>query len=61
IRELFELYDMQQTEGQLLKMLNIIEEKQAVLQQQLNDISVVMAELNAAKERCIQTLKSKQT
>ncbi|NMU87007.1 MerR family transcriptional regulator, partial [Vibrio parahaemolyticus] len=44
-----------------LKMLNIIEETQAVLQPQLNDISVVMAELNAAKERCIQTLKSKQT
>ncbi|EMF7381443.1 MerR family DNA-binding transcriptional regulator [Vibrio parahaemolyticus] len=60
IRELFELYDMQQTDEQLLKMLNIIEEKQAVLQQQLNDIGVVMGELNAAKERCLQTLKNNE-
>ncbi|MDW2052270.1 MerR family transcriptional regulator, partial [Vibrio sp. 977] len=51
---------MQQTDEQLLKMLNIIEEKQAVLQQQLNDIGVVMGELNAAKERCLQTLKNNE-
>ncbi|MCR9941762.1 MerR family transcriptional regulator [Vibrio owensii] len=56
IRELFELYDTQQSDGQLLKMLTIIDEKQAHLQQQLDDISVVMNELEAAKERCKQAL-----
>ncbi|WP_411063958.1 MerR family transcriptional regulator [Vibrio rotiferianus] len=56
IRELFELYDTQQSDGQLLKMLTIIDEKQAHLQQQLDDISVVMNELETAKERCRQAL-----
>ncbi|MET2953270.1 MerR family DNA-binding transcriptional regulator [Vibrio harveyi] len=56
IRELFELYDTQQSDGQLLKMLTIINEKQAHLQQQLDDISVVMNELETAKERCKQAL-----
>ncbi|WP_045405145.1 MerR family transcriptional regulator [Vibrio jasicida] len=56
IRELFELYDTQQSNGQLLKMLTIIDEKQAHLQQQLDDISVVMNELETAKERCKQAL-----
>ncbi|MGR5056917.1 MerR family transcriptional regulator [Vibrio rotiferianus] len=56
IRELFELYDTQQSDGQLLKMLTIIDEKQAHLQQQLDDISVVMNELETAKERCKQAL-----
>ncbi|HDY8160216.1 TPA: MerR family DNA-binding transcriptional regulator [Vibrio vulnificus] len=52
IRELFELYDLRQSETQLVKMLNIIDEKQAILQRQLDDISVVMSELDAAKQRC---------
>ncbi|MCR9771820.1 MerR family transcriptional regulator [Vibrio harveyi] len=56
IRELFELYDTQQSDGQLLKMLTIVDEKQAHLQQQLDDISVVMNELETAKERCKQAL-----
>ncbi|CAH1538487.1 MerR family DNA-binding transcriptional regulator [Vibrio rotiferianus] len=58
IRELFELYDTQQSDGQLLKMLTIIDEKQAHLQQQLDDISVVMNELETAKERCKQALSN---
>lgn len=52
IRELFELYDTHQGETQLMKMLNIIDDKKALLQRQLDDISVVMAELDAARERC---------
>ncbi|EJE8556291.1 MerR family transcriptional regulator [Vibrio vulnificus] len=56
IRELFELYDLRQSETQLVKMLNIIDEKQAILQRQLDDISVVMGELDAAKQRCQQAL-----
>ncbi|KJR35596.1 MerR family transcriptional regulator [Vibrio navarrensis] len=57
IRELFELYDAQQGETQLVKMLNIIDEKKALLQRQLDDIGVVMGELDAAKERCELALK----
>lgn len=60
IRELFELYDAHQGETQLLKMLNIIDEKKAVLQRQLDDINVVMSELEAARERCESALKNPQ-
>nr|WP_279610950.1 MerR family DNA-binding transcriptional regulator [Vibrio gelatinilyticus] len=52
IRELFELYDTDHSDIQLQKMLSIIDEKQASLQRQLDDIGVVMHELNIAKERC---------
>ncbi|ELE8118057.1 MerR family DNA-binding transcriptional regulator [Vibrio fluvialis] len=57
IRELFELYDAHQGETQLVKMLNIIDEKKAVLQRQLDDIGVVMGELEAARQRCELALK----
>ncbi|QXO16057.1 MULTISPECIES: MerR family transcriptional regulator [Vibrio] len=57
IRELFELYDAHQGETQLVKMLNIIEDKKAVLQRQLDDIGAVMGELEAARKRCEQALK----
>ncbi|EKO3451163.1 MerR family transcriptional regulator [Vibrio fluvialis] len=58
IRELFELYDTHQGETQLVKMLNIIDEKKAVLQRQLDDIGVVMGELEAARQRCELALKA---
>lgn len=56
IRELFELYDTNQCDTQLIKMLDIIDEKQAQLQRQLKDIDVVMQELTNARERCVQAL-----
>ena len=56
IRQLFELYDTNQCDTQLLKMLTIIDEKQAILQRQLDDINIVMEELYAARERCQQAL-----
>ncbi|MBW3696664.1 MerR family DNA-binding transcriptional regulator [Vibrio sp. T187] len=56
IRDLFELYDTNQSDVQLEKMLNIIDEKQLLLQRQLDDINVVMTELNTARERCHQAL-----
>ncbi|MGF1875606.1 MerR family DNA-binding transcriptional regulator [Photobacterium frigidiphilum] len=56
IRELFELYDTNQSDNQLNQMLTIIDDKQVTLQRQLNDINVVMSELNAARERCHQAL-----
>ncbi|MDV5167592.1 MerR family DNA-binding transcriptional regulator [Photobacterium rosenbergii] len=58
IRELFDLYDTNQSSSQLNKMLIIIDTKQAALQRQLEDINVVMTELQIAKDRCNQALKS---
>jgi DNA-binding transcriptional MerR regulator len=57
IKELFALYDTHQGETQLIKMLNIIDEKEAVLKRQLEDIRVVLDELAAARERCEEALK----
>ncbi|MGD8111619.1 MerR family transcriptional regulator [Vibrio sp. TRT 21S02] len=57
IKELFALYDTHQSENQLIKMLKIIDERQALLQRQLDDIRVVMDELNTAKLRCEEALK----
>lgn len=56
IRELFKLYDTNQSHAQLNEMLRIIDDKQAVLQRQLDDINVVMNELQTAKERCRKAL-----
>ncbi|NOI14131.1 MerR family transcriptional regulator [Vibrio hepatarius] len=60
IKELFALYDTHQGETQLIKMLNIIDEKEAVLKRQLEDIRVVLDELTAARERCEEALKHAQ-
>lgn len=56
IKELFELYDTDQSQTQLHEMLRIIDKKQAILQQQLDDINAVMNELQTAKIRCQQAL-----
>ncbi|EIZ9929005.1 MerR family DNA-binding transcriptional regulator [Vibrio parahaemolyticus] len=58
IKELFELYDTDQSTEQLNYMIRLIEEKKAALQQQANDIQAVMMELNAAQLRCQNTLRS---
>ncbi|MCR9685652.1 MerR family DNA-binding transcriptional regulator [Vibrio antiquarius] len=57
IKELFELYDTDQSTEQLNYMIRLIEEKKAALQQQANDIQAVMMELNAAQLRCQNTLR----
>jgi DNA-binding transcriptional MerR regulator len=56
IRELFELYDTQQGETQLTEMLKIIDEKEAVLLRQLEDINSMLDDLNIARARCQQAL-----
>ncbi|EGR3236607.1 MerR family transcriptional regulator [Vibrio parahaemolyticus] len=58
IKELFELYDTDQSTEQLNYMIRLIEEKKAALQQQANDIQAVMMELNTAQLRCQNTLRS---
>ncbi len=56
IRELFELYDTHQGDTQLTEMLKIIDEKEAVLMRQLDDINNMLSDLNLARERCEQAL-----
>lgn len=58
IKELFELYDTDQSTEQLAYMIQLIDQKKATLKQQSDDIDAVMTELNAAKLRCESTLKS---
>ncbi|MGF1734441.1 MerR family transcriptional regulator [Photobacterium satsumensis] len=58
IRELFDLYDTNQSSSQLNKMLIIIDTKQAALKRQLEDINVVMTELQIAKNKCRQALST---
>ncbi|KGY13970.1 MerR family transcriptional regulator [Vibrio tubiashii] len=61
IRELFELYDTHQGDTQLTEMLKIIDEKEAVLMRQLDDIKNMLEDLNVARERCEKALLVSQT
>ncbi|WP_391090495.1 MerR family transcriptional regulator [Vibrio sp. NH-UV-68] len=60
IRELFELYDTRQGNTQLKEMLKIIDEKEALLMRQLEDINSMLEDLSVARARCEQALKSSQ-
>ncbi len=57
IRDLLELYDTNQLDTQLIKMLKIIDDKEAVLKRQLEDITIVMEDLNIARKRCEEALE----
>ncbi|WFB50252.1 MerR family transcriptional regulator [Vibrio coralliilyticus] len=57
IRDLLELYDTNQIDTQLIKMLKIIDEKEAVLKRQLEDITIVLDDLNTARKRCEEALQ----
>ncbi|HHQ4554834.1 TPA: MerR family transcriptional regulator [Aeromonas veronii] len=59
IRELFEMYDTDRSsKTQLHSMIQLIEEKRGTLLQQLEDIQMVMTELEAAEQRCVNSLNS---
>ncbi len=60
IRELFDLYDASpmNSAAQLQRMLNIIRDKNAALEQQIKDIAVVKLELETAEQRCRQALEA---
>ncbi|TNI80572.1 MerR family transcriptional regulator [Aeromonas sobria] len=59
IRELFEMYDTDKSSNtQLNSMIQLIDEKRSALHQQLDDIQMVMAELEAAEQRCVNSLNS---
>ncbi|KAE9624624.1 MerR family transcriptional regulator [Aeromonas veronii] len=62
IRELFDMYDTDKSsKTQLHSMIHLIEAKRGVLRQQLEDIQMVMAELEAAEQRCVNSLNSLKT
>ena len=56
---LFELYDADKSSATQLKiMLELIDNKKAHLEQQMDDIKVVLMELVTAERRCRDTLKN---
>ena len=56
-KTLFELYDSHQNSAaQLRAMLQMTEEKRAVLKQQLEDIRLLMNELDEVEQRCREDL-----
>lgn len=56
---LFELYDMDKSsEKQLETIMQLIADKKAHLNQQLEDIQAVLLELNGLEENCLQTLNN---
>ena len=62
IRELFDMYDTDtSSKNQLNSMISLIESKRSALHQQLEDIQMVMAELEAAEQRCVNSLNSLKT
>ncbi|MGL6334031.1 MerR family transcriptional regulator [Aeromonas jandaei] len=59
IRELFDMYDTDRSsKTQLHSMIQLIEAKRHSLRQQLEDIQMVMAELEAAEQRCVNSLNN---
>ncbi|EKE71013.1 MerR family transcriptional regulator [Gallaecimonas xiamenensis] len=53
IRKLFDLYDADKSSiTQLNTMLELVAEKKAALEQQMEDIKVVLMELTSAETRC---------
>lgn len=62
IRELFDMYDTDRSsKTQLHSMIQLINAKRQSLHQQLEDIQMVMAELEAAEQRCANSLSSLKT
>lgn len=57
-RRLFELYDADKSSlSQLHTMLDLIDEKKQILQQQMEDITVVLMELSSVETRCRKELE----
>ncbi|WP_369602033.1 MerR family DNA-binding transcriptional regulator [Hahella sp. SMD15-11] len=61
-RELIGLYDPAHGNiTQLQRMLEKIQERRAILEQQLADIRLMQTELDAAEERCLEALRRAQS
>ena len=62
IRELFDMYDTDKSSNTPRHpMTQLIEAKRGALRQQLEDTQMVMAELEAAEQRCVNSLNSLKT
>ncbi|MDN6320181.1 MAG: MerR family DNA-binding transcriptional regulator [Marinobacter sp.] len=61
-KELFDLWDQTLTgnEKQLLKMLTILNNKRAHMEQQKNDIAMAEMEIDTAESRCLEALTDLQ-
>ncbi|MDX1693208.1 MAG: MerR family DNA-binding transcriptional regulator [Ketobacteraceae bacterium] len=58
-RALIDMYDPDSdNEQQLLQFLSILDEKEALLEQQLQDIEVMKIELKDARTRCLNALEA---
>lgn len=58
-RTLIEMYDpASDNKAQLISMLKMLDEKEARMDQQLNDIQIMKLELQDARERCLATLQA---
>ena len=61
-RNLIEMYDPDSdNKHQLLHMMQMLDEKETLLDQQLNDIKVMKIELQEARERCLAALNGDVT
>ena len=57
-RTLFDMYDPDSgNEKQLQRFLSILDDKEALLDQQLHDIEVMKIELKEARQRCVSALE----
>lgn len=58
VKEMFELYDSDPgEEGQLLYLIDMIESRRAILEQQRQDIEVVLHEMDGVAKRAKKTLR----
>ena len=59
IRELLDLYEVNKSErAQLVKFLQVLSERRAMLRQQQEDIAIVMAEIEAVERQCRKRLRN---
>jgi DNA-binding transcriptional MerR regulator len=59
-RTLIEMYDPNSdNQHQLLSMLKMLDDKELLLDQQLNDIKIMKLELQEARERCLAAMQGK--
>lgn len=59
-RELFDLYDNAPTEdAQMSQFLNLLAQRRALLQQQMQDIRAILSEIEVAEADCLRSMASR--
>jgi DNA-binding transcriptional MerR regulator len=60
-RELFDLYDNAPTEdAQMSQFLNLLAQRRALLQQQMQDIRAILSEIEVAEADCLRSMASRR-